>query len=318
MNPILVSALRTFEIEAKAIQQLAKRLNADFEKTVQAILQSQGRVVVSGMGKSGLIGKKISATLASTGTPSFFMHPAEALHGDLGMLLKEDIVLAISNSGETDELIRLIPSIKKIGNVMVALTGNNTSTLAKNAHFVLDVSVDEEACPLQLAPTASTTATLAMGDALAVALIQARNFQPEDFAGFHPGGNLGRKLLTRVEDIMIRKNIPLVAPEDSIQTVISAITQGRLGLVVVLQNEKIAGVVTDGDLRRALEKKDRFFQFSARDIMSSTPKTITPDKMVVEAEEVMTKHKIVSLLVEKDQRLVGVVQIYNLQFDSQK
>ncbi len=311
---ILESAIKTFQIEAKAIQDLQNLLTEDFEKAIQLILKSKGRLVVCGMGKSGLIGKKISATLASTGTPSFFMHPAEAFHGDLGMLSAEDIILAISNSGETEELIRLIPSLRRFGNVLIAVTANKNSTLAKNSDFFLNIHVDEEACPLKLAPTSSTTATLVMGDAIAVALINERSFKPEDFASFHPGGSLGKKLLTKVENVMLSESLPIVGPDNDFKQILSAITKGRFGLAVVLENENIVGVITDGDLRRAIEKNDSFLHFKAKDLMSRNPKTISKNKMATEAEELMNNYKITSLLVEDNQKLVGITQIYNLNF----
>jgi arabinose-5-phosphate isomerase len=270
-------------------------------------------VIVTGVGKSGLIGRKISATLASTGTPSLFMHPVEAFHGDLGVVKKEDVMIAISYSGETEELLKLVPFIKANKLRLIGLSGNPKSTLALNSDYHLNVLVHKEACPLELAPTSSTTATLAMGDALAVALMKARNFKPEDFAQFHPGGTLGKKLLTTVEASMVTKDLPVVKPADTIQRVINAMSSGRLGLAVVLDKSKITGVITDGDLRRAMDRyNEKLFQMQASDIMTRNPRTISRNMMMAAAEDLMNTHKITSLLVAEKDKLVGVVQIYSL------
>lgn len=306
-------AKEVFAIEAKSLTDLSNQLDGDFDKSIDAILNSRGRVIVSGVGKSGLIGRKISATLASTGTPSFFMHPVEAFHGDLGVVKKEDVVIGISYSGETEELLKLIPFIKANKIPFIGISGNPQSTLAKNSDFHLNVKVYKEACPLELAPTSSTTATLAMGDALAVALMKVRNFQPEDFAQFHPGGSLGRKLLTTVESAMFKDKLPIVKPADSVKTVINAMSSGRLGLAVVQEKNKIMGIVTDGDLRRAMDKHtSKLFEMKASNIMTPNPKTISKAMMMAEAEELMTKHKITSLLVADKSKLVGIVQIYSI------
>ncbi|WP_294949197.1 KpsF/GutQ family sugar-phosphate isomerase [Sulfurivirga sp.] len=303
-------AREVIHIEAEAIRNLENLLTADFDRAVDAILTSRGRVVVCGMGKSGLIGKKIVATLASTGTPSFFMHPGEAFHGDLGMVTPDDVFVAISNSGETEEVIRLLPFLKDNGNTVIAMTGNPASTLAKNADFHLNIAVPQEACPHQLAPTSSTTATLVMGDALAVALMQARNFQPQDFARFHPGGSLGRKLLTRVRHEMKTDNLPFVSGDAPMTEVIHTMSAGRLGLCIV---DEGAGIITDGDLRRHLENDPDLMRKTAREIMTPDPKTIHADARLTEAEELMTVNKITSLLVRDDHgKIVGVVQIYDL------
>ncbi len=302
-------AKQVFEIEAQAIDNLVMLLDEQFELAVDAILQSTGRVVVCGMGKSGLIGKKIVATLASTGTPCFFMHPGEAFHGDLGMVSKDDVFVALSNSGETEEVIRLLPFLKDNGNVIVALTGRPDSTLAKNADHHLNIAVPKEACPLQLAPTSSTTATLVMGDALAIALMQARNFKPQDFARFHPGGSLGRKLLTKVKHQM-RNQLPIVSANAPMKEVIHTISDGRLGLCIVGEGE---GIITDGDLRRHLDTNPaELMNLRARDIMTPKPKSIQADAKLCDAEEMMNKLKITSLLVEEAGQLVGVIQIYDL------
>ncbi|EID4796829.1 KpsF/GutQ family sugar-phosphate isomerase [Campylobacter lari] len=304
-------AKEVFEIESKTILDLCDNLDEDFNKAVELILSSKGRCVVSGMGKSGHIGAKIAATLASTGTPSFFMHPGEALHGDLGMLTSEDVLLAISNSGETEEVLKLIPVIKKRKIPLIVMAGNQNSTLAKQADIFINIAVKKEACPLQLAPTSSTTATLAMGDAIAVALMRARNFRPDDFALFHPGGSLGRKLLTRVGDLMVSNNLPMVSPESEFNELVDVMTSGKLGLCIVLENEKLVGIITDGDLRRALRANGKpRFDFKAKEIMSEKPKTIEASAMASEAEELMLKHKIKEIVVTQDEKIVGIIQLY--------
>lgn len=303
-------AKEVFEIEAQSIKDLILRLDKNFTKSIELILKAKGRCVITGMGKSGHIGAKIAATLASTGTPSFFMHPGEALHGDLGMLTKDDLLLAISNSGETEEVLKIIPAIKRRKITLIVMTGNAKSTLAKQANCFLDISVKKEACPLQLAPMSSTTATLAMGDALAAVLMKAKKFKPDDFALFHPGGSLGKKLLTRVSDVMV-KTIPRVSPNTIFNELIDVMTSGKLGLCLVMEKEKLVGIITDGDLRRALQgsKKPRF-DFKAKELMSSNPKTIEADKMATEAEELMLKHKIKEIAVTKNTKVVGIIQLY--------
>lgn len=304
-------AKEVFEIESKTILDLCDNLDENFNKAVDLILSIKGRCVISGMGKSGHIGAKIAATLASTGTPSFFMHPGEALHGDLGMLTSEDVLLAISNSGETEEVLKLIPVIKKRKIPLIVLAGNQNSTLAKQADIFINIAVKKEACPLQLAPTSSTTATLAMGDAIAVALMRARKFRPDDFALFHPGGSLGRKLLTRVGDLMVSNNLPIVSPESEFNELVDVMTSGKLGLCIVLENKKLVGIITDGDLRRALRANDKpRFDFKAKEIMSESPKTIEANAMASEAEELMLKHKIKEIVVTQDEKIVGIIQLY--------
>lgn len=304
-------AKEVFEIESKTILDLRDNLDEGFNKAIELILSIKGRCVVSGMGKSGHIGAKIAATLASTGTPSFFMHPGEALHGDLGMLTSEDVLLAISNSGETEEVLKLIPVIKKRKIPLIVMAGNQNSTLAKQADIFINIAVKKEACPLQLAPTSSTTATLAMGDAIAVALMRARNFRPDDFALFHPGGSLGRKLLTRVGDLMVSNNLPIVSPESEFNELVDVMTSGKLGLCIVLENEKLVGIITDGDLRRALRANDKpRFDFKAKEIMSESPKTIESSAMASEAEELMLKHKIKEIVVTQNEKIVGIIQLY--------
>jgi len=306
-------AKEVFSIESKVIADLSNNLTEDFEKSVKDILACNGKLIISGMGKSGIIGKKIAATMASTGTPSFFLHPGEAYHGDLGMIERDDMVLLISNSGETDEVLRLIPFLKNQENVIVAMSGNKNSTLAKNATYHLNVSVEKEACPLQLAPTSSTTATLVMGDALAIALMKQRDFQDTDFAQFHPGGTLGRRLLTRVEDVMRKKDLPKVSRYTSTKELIQVISTARLGLAVVMENEKIVGIVTDGDIRRAMESlEEKFFKLTAQELMSKNPKSIDKKKKLTMAQKLMTDLKVNSLLVVDGKEFVGVVQIYDL------
>ena len=314
MSPIKESALNTFRAEAEAVQSLAGQLTDDFEKAVRAILATHGKVIVTGMGKSGLVGRKIAATLASTGTPSFFLHPGEAYHGDLGMIEAGDIVLALSNSGQTDEVLRLIPYLQECGNTVIAMTGNAGSTLAKNSTYHLDVSVKSEACPLSLAPTCSTTAQLAMGDALAVALMNERGFRAEDFARFHPGGRLGRRLLTRVGDVMRSEHLPTASPSSRLGEVIITISDARMGVAVILDEGKIAGIVTDGDVRRAMLKYGaRFFDITADEIMTRTPKTVSVADRLTDAEQLMQDNKIHSLIVvDRDGKLAGIVELYDL------
>jgi len=303
-------AHEVLEIEAAAILGLKDCLDESLSAVVDAILASRGRVIVSGMGKSGIIGTKIAATLASTGTPSFFMHPAEAFHGDLGMVTAEDIFLAISNSGETEELLKHLPFLRDNENLTVAMTGNADSALAQNATFHLSIRVAREACPLQLAPTASTTATLAMGDALAVALMKARGFNEHHFARFHPGGSLGRRLLRRVRDEMRTEALPFVPPQAPADDVLSVVTEGRLGIAIVGDDgDRAQGIITDGDLRRALQThRAAFFTLTARDLMTASPVTISVDSNMHTAIELMDSRKITLLVVVEGDRVVGVVQ----------
>lgn len=299
-------ARSVFSVEAKAVSALSDNLSTDFDDAVSAILSSEGKTIVCGMGKSGIIGKKIAATLASTGTPSFFMHPGEAYHGDLGMVSPDDVFIAISNSGETEEVVKLIPFLKDNGNVLIAMTGNPESTLAKAANYHLNVGVEEEACPLQLAPTSSTTATLAMGDALAVTLMKARDFKPENFARFHPGGSLGRRLLSRVENEMVSDNLPVIQPDASVAEVISAISGGGLGMAIVSTVDK-PSVITDGDLRRAIEKyKEQLFTKNASNLMTSNPVSVMAGTRVEDALVLMEEKKITSVLVTERGEIVGV------------
>ena len=305
---------RVLEIEARAIQGLVDRIGREFTAAVERLYGCSGKVVVSGMGKSGLIGQKIAATLASTGTPAFFLHPAEGTHGDLGMLARRDTLIAISNSGETEELLRLLPFVKRLGIPLIAMTGRPHSTLAKNSDVILDVSVPEEACPLGLAPTASTTATLAMGDALAVALLQKRGFREDDFARYHPGGTLGRRLLLTVRDLMHDgEAIPKVLGTATVREAIMEMTTKKLGMTTVVDEEGgLLGVITDGDLRRFLEKGLDLHQGRASDLGSKQPKSIAPDELAARALQIMEQHAITSLVVMEDRRLVGVLHLHDL------
>lgn len=308
----LTRARRVLEIEAAAVRVLVDQIDADFAGAVDAVLTSEGRVIVCGMGKSGLIGNKIAATLASTGTPSFSMHPGEAYHGDLGMVRPEDIFLALSNSGETEEVIRLIPFLQDNGNRLVAITGRPDSTLARNADFHLSAAVPTEACPLQLAPTASTTAALALGDALAIVLMEARGFRPEHFARFHPGGSLGRRLITRVSQVMHTKNLPVVEPADGAANVVQAISAGRMGVAVVCDGRNVAGIITDGDLRRAIERHRReFSELRAGDMMTENPIRIQNNANLQDAVDLMTERSITSLVIEENGGLAGLVHLFD-------
>jgi arabinose-5-phosphate isomerase len=307
-------AKEVFAIESKQIEQLSNNLTDDFSNVINDVFKCKGKFIICGMGKSGIIGKKIAATLASTGTPSFFLHPGEAYHGDLGMIEKNDIVLLISNSGETDEVLKVIPFLKSQGNISVSMSGNPSSTLAKNTNHHLNISIQKEACPLSLAPMSSTTATLVMGDAIAVALMKLRDFKDKDFAQFHPGGSLGKRLLTTIQSVMKKDNLPICGEQTNIKDIIHTITDGKCGLVVVIDNHKIVGIITDGDIRRAMEtKEDNFFSLKANYIMSKNPKTINKDEKLTVASDTMSKSKVNSLVVVDDKNsLFGIVQMYDL------
>ena len=308
-------AKEVFRIEAEAIKDLAGRLDENFDRAVEAIYRTTGRVVIMGMGKPGIIGEKISATLTSTGTPSLFLHPAEAVHGDLGKVTKEDVVLAISNSGETEEVLRVIPLIKKIGARLIALAGNTKSTLARHSDIILDVGVKKEACPMGLAPTASTTATLAMGDALAVALIKRKGFREADYAFFHPGGTLGKRLILKVEDIM-RKDFenPIVEENALVKDVLVKITSVRAGSASVVDKKgKLTGIFTDGDLRRHIEGAENIALRKIKDVMTRSPKTITKEKLAVEALRILKENRIDEIpVVDKNNKPVGLVDVQDL------
>lgn len=314
---ILEEAKRVIRIEAEALTALAESLNGEFERAVELIFAAQGRVVVTGMGKSGIICQKIAATMASTGTPAFFLHPAEGIHGDLGMIMRGDVVIAVSHSGETDEVLRILPIIKRLGAQLVAMSGNRNSTLAKAGDVFLDIAIKEEACPLGLAPTASTTATLAMGDALAVALLLKRGFRAEDFALFHPGGSLGKKLLLKVEDLMHKGNaIPLVTTGTLMREALFEITSKGLGIVGVVDEKGcLAGVITDGDLRRALEKGVDIINMEAGLLMVRNPKRIVSSELAAKALQRMEFYSITSLFVfENDcgEKPVGIIHLHDL------
>jgi arabinose-5-phosphate isomerase len=308
-------AARTFEIEARALHGLVARLDDGFANAVKAVLACQGRLVVMGMGKSGHVGRKIAATLASTGTPACFVHPAEASHGDLGMVMPGDVVLAISNSGESDELAAILPPLRRIGVTLVAMTGQPGSTLAQHADIVLSSAVDEEACPLNLAPTASTTAQMALGDALAVALLDARGFREEDFARSHPGGSLGRKLLMHVRDLMRSGDeLPRVAPTAGMNSLLREMTGKGLGFTAVVDEQgRAAGIFTDGDLRRLIERGADLQSLSAADVMHRSPRLVRADALAVDAAQIMEQHRITSVLVVDEQgRLVGALNSNDL------
>jgi arabinose-5-phosphate isomerase len=311
----LAEGRRVLRIEARAVQTLVDRLDVEFAKAVDLLLRCKGKVVVSGMGKSGLVGQKIAATMASTGTPSFFLHPAEGIHGDLGMLGRADVLIAISNSGETQEILQLLPYVERMGIPVVSMTGRMNSTLAKNSDVALDVSVAEEACPMGLAPTASTTATLAMGDALAVVLLQKRGFKEEDFAQFHPGGTLGRRLLVRVKDLMHGgTEMPMVSDAVPATAAILEITAKKLGMTTVTDaSGRLAGIITDGDLRRFVQQGGDFAKATAGDLASRNPKTIGPDDLAAKAVERMERYSITTLVVtEGERKISGVIHLHDL------
>ena len=302
-------ARETLSVESQALAQLSQRLDDEFSKVVDLILACEGRLVIGGIGKSGLIGKKMVATFASTGTPSFFLHPTEAFHGDLGMLKPIDIVMLISYSGETDDVNKLIPSLKNFGNKIIALTSNKNSTLARHADYVLDITVEREVCPNNLAPTTSALVTLALGDALAVSLITARHFQPADFAKFHPGGSLGRRLLCKVKDQM-QTRLPITTPDTNFTDCLTIMNEGRMGVALVMENQQLKGIITDGDVRRALTANGAYtLNKTAKELMTSSPKTIHENEFLAKAEDLMKEKKIHSLVVVNDENnVVGLVE----------
>ena len=309
-------AKKLFDSEIEELIKVRDKINNDIEKIVELILNSKGKVVITGIGKSGLIGKKIAATLASTGTHAIFMNSAEGLHGDLGMICEGDIVIAISNSGNSEEVLSLIPSIKKIGATLIAMTGNEKSPLGREAKYILNIGIEKEGCPLNLAPMSSSTSTLVMGDALAAILIERRNFKPENFAVYHPGGTLGRRLLMKVRDVMHKgERLPLVEDKASVDELILKMTKKRLGAVCVMNSKnKMVGIITEGDLRRALAKKEEFFKLKAEDIMTKNFTYAKEDIMAIEALDIMENREsqISVLPVMKDEELVGIVRVHDL------
>ena len=313
LNPIIQTAKETILLESAAIANLAKLLDENFEKAVNFILNSNGRVIVTGIGKSANIATKIVATFNSTGTPAIFMHAADAIHGDLGNVQKNDIVICLSKSGNTPEIKVLVPLIRNYGNKIIAITGNVDSFLGKNADFPLNTFVEKEACPNNLAPTTSTTAQLVMGDALAVCLQDLRGFTKKDFAKYHPGGALGRRLYLRVSDLITNNQIPKVNASDSIANVIVEISERRLGVTAVLENKKIVGIITDGDLRRMLSKTTDINHFTAKDIMGKNPKTVQENAMAIEALEKLESNNITQILVvDAQEKYIGIVHLHDL------
>ena len=312
---IIDHAKRVLQVEAQAILDLVGRIDDDFVQAVEVLYNCRGRVVVTGMGKSGIIAKKIAATLTSTGTPAFFLHPAEGVHGDLGILSRGDVVIALSNSGETEELLKLLPSVKRFAIPLICLTGNPKSTLARDSTVVIDVGVKEEACLIGPVPTASTTAALAMGDALAVALLEKRGFKEEDFASIHPGGTLGKRLLLRVEDVMhTGHDVPVVYEDTPMKEVIYEMTSKKLGCTAVQNRQgRLTGVITDGDLRRLLEKTTDIFHKTATEVMTPSPKVITRDPLAAQAVQVMERHSITALVVvDAAGRPEGIVHLHDI------
>ena len=314
MKNVQEYAVRCLKDEAEAILALIPQLDENFDKAVDMIYSCKGKVIVTGVGKSGNIGSKIAATLSSTGTPAFFINPLDVFHGDLGVMTPDDVVLALSNSGNTDELLRFLPMILHMKVPVIAMTGNSDSLLAKYSDVHIKVKVEKEACPLNLAPTSSTTAALAMGDALAVALMQVRDFKPRDFAQFHPGGELGRRLLTTAEDVMRADELPILPEEMHLGEAIILVSKGKLGLGISLNSSnKVEGIITDGDIRRAMERwQAEFFNHTVADIMTRTPKMVAPDTKITEVQKVMNKYKVHSVLVvDEDKHLLGVVDHYS-------
>lgn len=307
------TAIKCIEDEAKALLELIPNIDGDFDKTVELILNCKGKLVVTGVGKSGHIGAKIAATLSSTGTPSFFINPLDVFHGDLGVIQHDDVVLAISNSGQTDELLRFLPYLLENNIPVIGMSGNSHSLLAEYATAHLNAAVSHEACPLGLAPTSSTTAALALGDALACALMEARNFKASDFAQYHPGGTLGKRLLTKARDVMRTEDLPTIPPTMKLGEAVIHMSNGRLGLCVAVENDRVAGIITDGDIRRAMENsQNNFFQLTVADIMTRTPKEVSPDTKITQIEKILHQHKIHSVLVvDEHKHLLGVVDSFS-------
>lgn len=306
-------AKQCLEDEAQALLELIPQLDENFDKAVNMIYNCKGKIIVTGVGKSGHIGAKIAATLSSTGTPAFFINPLDVFHGDLGVMTSDDIVLALSNSGQTDELLRFIPMVLHMNIPIISMTGNENSLLAKYSNAHIKVWVKKEACPLNLAPTSSTTAALAMGDALAVALMEVRHFEPRNFAQFHPGGELGKRLLTTAEDVMISHDLPVIDKDMNLGDAIILVSKGKLGLGVSTENDKIIGLITDGDIRRAMEKwREKFFDKKVKDIMTTTPKSVLPSTKITEIQRIMHQYKVHTVLVvNEENKLLGVVDHYS-------
>jgi arabinose-5-phosphate isomerase len=309
---ILEIAKKTIESESKSIAKLADLLTDDFLKAVEIIYNSKGRLVVTGIGKSAIIAQKIVASMNSTGTPSLFLHASEAIHGDLGMVQPDDVVICISKSGNSPEIKVLVPILKHFGNSLIAITGNTTSFLAKGADFILDTTVESECCPNNLAPTNSTTAQLVMGDALAVCLMELRGFNAQDFAKYHPGGALGKKLLLRVGDMLDQSHKPEVTPDTNIKKVIFEISEKRLGVTAVIENNKVIGIITDGDIRRMLNNNDTFAHLTAKDIMTKNPKTIQLSSMVTDALNILEDFSITQLIVADQEEYKGVLHLHDI------
>jgi len=309
---ILAIAKKTILSESEAIIKLIDFLDENFHEAVQRIYETKGRLIVTGIGKSAIIAQKMVATFNSTGTPSMFLHASEAIHGDLGMIQKEDIIICISKSGNSPEIKVLVPLLKRFGNILIAITGNITSSLAKGSDYVLNTTVDTEACPINLAPTNSTTAQLVMGDALAVCLMEMRDFKPEDFAVYHPGGALGKKLLLRVKDMIEHSLKPMVSPETSIKKAIFEISEKRLGVTAVIENDKIIGIITDGDIRRMLNNVDTIADLTARDIMSKNPKLVSSETMAVDALNILEDFSITQLIVADNGEYKGVLHLHDI------
>ncbi len=306
-------AIQCLHDEAEALLELIPQLDENFDKAVEMIYKCKGKVIVTGVGKSGHIGAKIAATLSSTGTPAFFINPLDVFHGDLGVMTSNDVVLALSNSGNTDELLRFIPMVLHMNVPLISMTSNNQSLLAKYSNAHIKVWVKKEACPLNLAPTSSTTAALAMGDALAIALMEMRHFKPQDFAQFHPGGELGKRLLTTAKDVMRSNDLPIIPPEMHLGEAIIHVSKGKLGLGVAIVDDKIVGLITDGDIRRAMEKwQSAFFDKTVSDLMTRTPKCVSPTTKITEIQRIMHKHKIHTVLVtDTKKHLLGIVDHYS-------
>jgi len=309
-------AVESLIMQSKALATIAGYLGDEFDDAVKLILGCKGRVIILGMGKSGIVGKKIAATFASTGTPSFYIHPGEAIHGDLGMITGDDLIVLISYSGETEEVIKVMPSLKYFGNRIIGIVGAPDTTLGKNADVTLRVDIEREVCPNNLAPTTSALGIMALGDALAVCLIKARDFKPSDFAQFHPGGMLGRRLLSRVGDVMLTENLPVINPDESVREAIFCMTSGRLGLAIIVENQRLLGILTDGDLRRALIMDPTMMDKPVRDFMTPVPVTISANSMVTDAEALMRKYKIRALIVTDGRegggdQVCGLLEIFS-------